>query len=287
MRILRTLGVGAVLAVVLGGCQSMRDGGTDEPVPTTPGVQTPGAEPPAEPPAEPGAPVLQIDVSGGFVPVGWDFSVVPQLTIYSDGRAIVHGPQILIYPGPALPNLQVSTADVDALITAARDAGLLAEPPDYGQPPIADVPTTFVTLRVDGQVYRHAAYALDPGPVPDEFGLTDEQVAARTALAEFVADANDLVATDSEPYAIQAFGFFAWPASEGGADPEPEPEVLPWPLDLALADATECTLVEAPDTATLLETLERASQTTRFSQDTIYDVFFRPLLPHETGCADL
>ena len=52
--------------------------------------------------------------------------------MYDDGRAIVRGPQIAIYPAPVLPNLQVeqlSAADLDALVDAARDAGLLATPP--------------------------------------------------------------------------------------------------------------------------------------------------------------
>lgn len=275
---MRTLSIAAA-ALLLAGCQSLRAGGTDEPVPDD---DAPGTEIPADP----GSPVLQVEVAGGFVPVGWDFANVPQLTVYSDGRAIVHGPQILIYPGPALPNLQESTADVDALVSAAQDAGLLADPPDYGQPMIADVPTTFVTLTVDGQTYAHAANALDieVGSAAD-LGITDEQMAARATLAEFVATAQGLVAPDSEPLAIEAFGFFAWPASET-TDDGLEPELLPWPLDLPLADASDCTLVEGSDAATLRETLASANQTTRFEDDGVtYDVFFRPLLPHETGCA--
>jgi hypothetical protein len=272
-------GAAAGVLLLLAGCQSLDRGGYGLPEDDTPGA-------PADPPAEAGAPVLQIDVSGGFVPVGWDFQAVPQLTIYEDGRAIVHGPQILIYPGPALPNLQVSNADVDAVVAAAREAGLL-EIPDYGQPMIADLPTTFVTLTVNGQTYRHAANALDLEPGSSDLGLTDTQMAARATLAEFVTAAHDLVDPDSEPLTIGAFGILAWPAAEA-IDPELEPQVLPWPLDLALADATECTLVEGSDAEALLDTLAEANQNTQFTQDGVtYDVFFRPLLPHESDCADL
>ncbi len=274
------ISIAAVALLLLAGCQSLDRGGYGLPDDDPPGG-------PADPPAEAGAPVLQIDVSGGFVLIGWDFAAVPQLTVYADGRAIVHGPQILIYPGPALPNLQVSTADVDALVAAARDAGLL-EVPDYGQPMIADLPTTFVTLTLNGQTYRHAANALDiEAPSAADLGITDEQMAARTALADFVAAAQDLVSPDSEPLPIEAFGVFAWPASEA-VDPEFEPQVLPWPLDLALADATECTLVEGADAEALLDTLVDANQRTQFTHDGVtYDVFFRPLLPHESDCTDL
>lgn len=274
--------------VLLTGCQSLR---ADEP-PAEPGTSgDPGA--PADPgtPADPGAPLLQIEVSGGFVPMGWDFSNVPQVTVYDDGRAIVHGPQILIYPGPALPNLQVGAADTEAILGAAYDAGLLSEQPDYGQPPIADAPTTFVTITVDGQTYRHAANALDivedGGMSAADLGLTEDQLAARNTLAGFVAEAQGLI-SDGESYEITGFGMFAWPAAEAGDQEEIEPQVLPWPLDQALADATECTTITGTDAVTLLETLAGANQLTQFEQDGVtYEVHFRALLPHEAGCDDL
>lgn len=283
------LALALAVAVVLAGCQSMRTGGTDEPVPDTPGAPTV--------PAEQDAPLLQIDVSGGFVMMGYDFATVPALTVYADGRAIAHGPQILIYPGPALPNLlerQLSQADLETLVGAAFEAGLLGEVPDYGQPPIADAPSTFVTITIDGQTYRHVANALDAaggGLSAAELGLTDDQLAARNTLAEFVADAQELVGADGEPYEITAFGIVAWSIvydAETTVEPDPAPEVLRWPLDLPLADAADCTLVEGADAATLLDTLTRANQITQFEQGgAIYEVHVRPLLPHETGCADL
>lgn len=269
----RPLAVVAVLLVA--GCQSMGAGG--DPVPDETGV-------PVDPqPAD--EPLLQIDVSGGYTLMGYDFSTVPNLTVYADGRAIVHGPQTLIYPGPALPNLLVTTTDPDALITAASDAGLLGDAVDYGQPSIADTATTFVTLTVDGQTYRHAANALDSGTTSD-LGLSAAQMSARTALAAFVAEIYELVGDEGEPYETTALAIMAWPV-DAEAVVEPAPQVLPWPLDLALADAADCTLVTGPDAATLLETLTNATQTTLFEQGARYEVHFRPLLPHETGCADL
>ena len=290
------------LAVTLAGCQGLQSDAGDEPVRDQP----PGVA------VDPDSPLLQIDLGGGFVMVGYDFSTVPQLTVYADGRVIVTGPQIEIFPAPALPNLQVeqlSEADVEALIAAAFDAGLLGEIPDYGEPLITDVPTTFVTLTVDGHQYVHAAYALGIGEgeamagdddlTPADLGITEEQLAARIALSTFIADANELVgsAGDGEFYEITAFGIFAMPATnvdEGLEDTEPEVQVLPWPLDLALADATECTLVDGADAQVLLETLAGANQATQFEQDgaayqagATYQVFFRPLLPHESGCEGL
>jgi len=279
------------LAVTLTGCQSLRDGNPSDPAPDD--DVTPGA------PADADAPLLQLDLSGGFVPIGYDFAVVPQLTIYPDGRAITHGPQILIYPGPALPNLQVvqlSDADVEALIDAARTAGLLGEAPDYGQPPIADAPTMFVTLVVNGQRYDHAveSYGMTEGLEGADdggMGLSEDERAARVAMAGFIERAQELVgsAGGEEPYVIEAFAFFALPAAESGdQEGELERQVLPWPLDLALADAAECTVASGADAQTLLETLADANTATQFEQDgAVYDVFFRPLLPHEDGCDGL
>ena len=292
------LGLAAVaMALALAGCQSLGNAPGD-----TPDAVVPGGAPDA------GAPLLQIEVSGGFVMMGYDFSRVPELTVYADGRAIVQGPQIAIYPAPALPNLQVeqlSEADVEALVAAARDAGLLAEPPVYGQPPIADAPSTFVRLTVDGRTYEHAANAL--GLVDGEgttgegavgaggsggSGMTEDERAARVALAGFVATANELVGAtgNGESYEITGFGVFAQPVPDGAGTTADglEIQVLPWPIDLALADAARCTVVDGEAAQTLLATLAGASSVTQFEQDGVtYNVWFRPLLPHESGCEGL
>jgi hypothetical protein len=288
-------GVAAVaLALTLVGCQSLGN--------------APGDDPPDDPIPGPAddAVLLQVEVSGGFVMMGYDFSRVPELTIYADGRAIVQGPQSVLYPSLVLPNLlveQLSEADVAALVAAARDAGLLAKPPSYGQPWITDVPTTFVRLTVDGRTYEHAAYALgffageeaadDVAPPAEESGITEAERAARVTLAGFIATANDLVGPtgDAEAYRIEALGVFAWAMllDAGGASAAViEPQVLPWPLDVSLADATECTLVDGDAAQTLLRVLAGATSGTLFEQDGLtYSVWFRPLLPHESGCAEL
>ena len=289
------LGLAAVaMALALAGCQSLGGGSGD-----TPDDVVPGGVPDA------GAPMLQIEISGGFVMMGYDFSRVPELTVYADGRAIVQGPQIAIYPAPALPNLQVeqlSEADVAALVAAARDAGLLAEPPVYGQPRITDVPTTFVTLTVDGRTYEHAANALgfvegegsmgEGAPPAGDSGMTADERAARVALAGFVATATDLVGAtgNGEPYEITAFGVFAQPVPDGAGTTADglAVQVLPWPLDVPLAAAAECTVVDGDAAQTLLKTLAGANTATQLEQDGVtYNVWFRPLLPHQSTCDGL
>lgn len=295
----------AAFALVLTGCASLSGGGT-----VAPGGDTSEETTSPPPTADPSAPLLQIEHKGGFVMMGYDFASVPELTVYSDGLAINHGPQIAIYPGPALPNLltqELSEEDIDALVTAARDTGLLSEI-DYGQPPIADAPTTYVTLTVDGETYVHAAESLGvtngatedrgdgealPGDEMD-YGLSEEQAAARAALSDFITEANEIVGLTGEgdPYDIPAFAVMARPAQQT-ADAAPGegdvvPQVVPWPLDVPLADAEECAVVDGDAAATLEETLVDANSITQFEQDGVtYDVWFRPLLPHEETCADI
>lgn len=251
--------------------------------------------------------VLQVHAAGGFVPWGYDFAAVPSLSVYADGTAIVHGPTTLEYPGKALPNLQVvhlPDGVLEEIVAAAADADLLAPGPDYGMPNVTDLPTTTVTIAVGGETFEHAAYALGAGPGETsaddegmfgggESGLTDEQSAARVALAQFVQRANELVGATGaeESYAISALGVMAMPidpATASGVEGI-DVQVLPWPVPAtALSGASQCALVEGADAQTLLATLAGANQLTQFEQDGVtYQVWFRPLLPHETGCADL
>lgn len=238
------------------------------------------------------APVLQISHAGGFVPRGWDFRAVPDLTLYADGTAISHGPQIMIYPGPALPALvmtQLDAADVDVVVDAARGAGLLEDAPDYGQPQITDMPTTFVTLRVDGAEHRHSAYALGAG---DDAVHEEDAAAARAALTGFLEEVRALVdPIEGEPFAPDRFAVLADPLADDAMQVEEgiDREVRAWPVDgVALADATECVTVDGEAGAALGAALAGANQLTAFEDDGVpYEVHARALLPHEAGCADL
>ncbi|MCL3860969.1 hypothetical protein [Actinotalea sp. K2] len=259
-------------------------------------------------------PLLQVSSSGGYTLFGTDFSTVAQLTVYPDGRAVTHGPQIAIYPPPALPSLQLHTlreADVDALVDLAREARLLADGPDYGSPPVADAPVTSVTLRVDGSTYLHEVDGLGVEGLEDTSlpGVSPQAREAREVLSTFVQDAQELVtaAADGVPYQPGSYAVLVLPVddvtSDDGAErngegngaaapPEPtapdRPTVLPWTVDgVTLADAGQCVLVTGDQARDLEDALADADLLTRFEQDdVVYDVWVRPLLPEEQGCAD-
>lgn len=305
-RMLIRSGLIVTLLLAAAGCGEAEGPGGPDPRDPDPGTGTDRPDGPDPAPAEPGDVVLQIDEAGGFVMPGHDFSTVPHLTVYADGRAITHGPQIMIWPPPALPNLQVaqlSEADMELLVDAAVAAGLTVEIPEYGQPAIADVPTTTVTITVDGVAYVHAANALgfdgggldggglDDGAPPDPLGLTESEVQARAALSEFVTTARDVVdstaAEQTSAYPITGFAIRAWQATDLGVelDGDVEIQVMDWPLDIELGSLEDCMIIADDDARTLLTMLTDADILTEYRQDEVqYQVFFRPLLPHESDC---
>ena len=103
---------------------------------------------------------------------------------------------IEIYPPPALPSLQSQTVDsagVDAIVTAAIDAGLdtAGDLTDMGSVAIADAPDTVFTLHADGidtTVRVYALMALQERPPT----MSKEEWEARVALNGLVEDLMDL-----------------------------------------------------------------------------------------------
>lgn len=247
-------------------------------------------------PTGPNEVVLRVETGGGFVPVEYNLTMVPEFTLYGDGRVIVTGPVIMIFPGPAMPNLQttvVSQETVQSIQQAAREAGLFETGFDYGRPGITDVATTTFTVNAGGQTYRSDVYAL--GMETGAGGLTMEQQQARGALSEFMGKLMGLTAfVDEEPtwesYDFEALAVYSR-ALDPAASPEPgiEPNLLTWPLaDLATAGEDvqpagyRRVVVSGDELETLKPLLDQATQITVWeSGGREYNLFFRPLLPDE------
>jgi hypothetical protein len=71
--------------------------------------------------------VVQVEWTGGFVPYEYLFTSLPLFTLLGDGRVIVQGPVTAIYPGPALPNLQVRSLTeegIQAVLFRLTESGL-------------------------------------------------------------------------------------------------------------------------------------------------------------------
>jgi hypothetical protein len=186
--------------------------------------------------------VLRVDVGGGFVPAQYHLRQLPSFSLFGDGTVITLGPQIEIYPGPALPNVLARSIDEDgiqAILRAADEAGLLGPDADYDHACVADLPTTTFTVVAGGRTHVVSAYALgfddgtstDPGAPPEDPsseepvssppdaagggapGSTGSAGTAQAAPPSVGSSASDLPATASDtPTTVPG-------TSEGGAAP--------------------------------------------------------------------
>jgi hypothetical protein len=254
----------------------------------------------ADPSSGPGIPaaaeglVLQVGYMGGFVTPAMLVARLPVVSIYADGRVITEGPVPAIYPGPALPNLQVQrieAGEVQDLVDRALDAGV-AESADLGTPPVADaLSTRFTVVTAEGTFVREV-YALSDSEPPGS-GLTPDQEAAREELSDLLGTLTAGFGTESEPYAPESVAAVASP----WVDPQddlPQPD-RPWPGPALPGDPTGgprtvgCVTATGGEAQAVLEAARSANATTAWvtGDGARWSVLFRPLLPHETDCADL
>jgi hypothetical protein len=285
----RPLAAGAlVLGLALSGCA--RFGAGSEPSPS------PSPTPP------PDSLVLRVETGGGFVAPSFALRQVPEFTLLADGRVITQGPQITIYPGPALPNLlmrSLTPEGVQAVVDAAREAGLDGPDHAYDRQTVADAPTTTFTFVDGGRTHVISVYALDVGgaPIADAGGSDEAQ--ARQALSEFRSKLFDLerwlpagsVGPESSFDADEVRVYVQEPAT---SDPTLAQEPVDWPLDDPLAtfgepvpdqQALRCGTVTGADLDTLRPLFEQSNELTPWrSEGRSYTLILRPLLPDESGC---
>ncbi|MDQ3733784.1 MAG: hypothetical protein M3400_07285 [Actinomycetota bacterium] len=242
--------------------------------------------------------LVSITSGGGFVPVEYNLRNLPQFLLLGDGTAIVGGVTIAIYPGPALQPLQsaiLSEGQIQELFTVADDAGLLAGEIDFGEPPVADAPTTTVEISVDGRTVTQSAYALDFSDDPS-FGLSEAEMAARAGLQSFIETAQGMVGSASAGYEPNGVVVYRLGPYEGPPADEPELDQPPqtWPIETAPAvptttepGAATCVVVSGPEVPTLLAALAEANELTPWliGSDPPARMVFRPLLPGDPGCA--
>lgn len=243
--------------------------------------------------------ILRVEYEGGFVPIEYQLGRAPSWSLYGDGRIVAEGPQMEIYPSPAVPNLLVRmlTEDgIQGILRATRDAGLMDGDADYPYPCVTDAATTVFTLTADGRTDVVSAYALGI----DEMPCRDADVEARKLLAAFQTKLGRLdgwLPTGSvapeQPFTPSAVRLFVHPY-EGPPDPALEQEAEQWPLDTPLGglgepvdgvDAYRCVVVQGEDAATFLAAAADASQLTPWrSAGERFSILIRPLLPDESGC---
>jgi hypothetical protein len=252
--------------------------------------------------------VVRVEWAGGFVPYESIFTSLPNFTLLGDGRVIVQGPVIEIYPGPSLPNLQVrqlTEEGVQSVLFRIAETGLFQESQSFNAATqfIADANSTIFTVSANDRLVVVDVYAL--GFLTDDAGspgtIPQAEREAHATLAELDADLQNLeswISPDDwatpawEAYQPEALRLLVGnidnePPNPDGLDSDPVPWPGPTPPD-QLGEASQvqdlrCGVVSGNEAATWLEALASANQLTRWSADGhLYRVTPRPLLPDES-----
>jgi len=254
-------------------------------------------------------PVLVVSAEGGFVPIDFMVRAMPAFVMLGDGRVFAQGAVPAIFPGPALPavNLrQLNPDGIQQVLRAVEQTGLFTQDLDLrgAAGMVADAPDTVFTLNAAGREVRVTVYALgmlspDTGVPP---GMGSAEVEAHrllSGLLEGLMTIDTSVTADGwtddgwRPWEPEAFRLYVRDVS-GDAPGETTPEdVRDWPADVDPAtfgeevalfgDGSRCAAVDGADAATWFTALAAASEITRWTTDGTdrWSVATRPLLPYE------
>jgi hypothetical protein len=242
--------------------------------------------------------VVRVEDVGGFVLPAALLTRLPTVSVYRDGRVITQGPQILIFPPPALPSVQVQRiwpADAYRLARLALTVGVGRL--DVGQLPDADAPTTRFTVRIGQAVRTTDVYALRDAFQP---GLTPLQRANRARLSRLITaltDPGSLLGRHrvgrQVPYRPRALAVVVQPWRPP-SDPVPGQRAMRWrgprlpgPPVGGLFNVRCVTVTGAALRRVLADAAPANTQTPWVSDGRRWSLDFRPLLPDERDCAGL
>ena len=241
--------------------------------------------------------VLRITSGGGLVPMNVLLTQTPWFALYGDGRIVVRGPATESYPGPLLPNLrqiQVTPAEIQKILAAADQAGLLGPDASFNATDIFDASSTSFTTIVDGKTHSIGAYALGyEGATMDA-----AMIEARKRLSGFEDKAGNMPTflgrevSDAGAYDATSMRIFTSPTDL--SDPASlTHQVVAWPLSVDPGTAgeatklpqTRCLVVTGSHLEAFLTVARTANTLTTWTLGAgRYSVFVRPLYPDETGC---
>jgi hypothetical protein len=191
--------------------------------------------------ANPAITQLKLTSGGGYTT--WQYNVGTLPIAWISGDTLLRG-----IPNETM-NPTVSKATQQSIKLRAREKlaellvgmGFAAEPLDFGQPGVSDMPTTTLEFVLDGKTYRQDAYALgfgqddaDSDSVAD-LGFNDEQEKNRANFQELVEMLRDPVNSYgkeniSEPTDFKPTSYVLWGQLLTGTDPDAGDQVK-WPHD--------------------------------------------------------
>lgn len=262
----KTIGLLAATALVIAACGQESDIGS---------------------PDDPDAAVLQVRSEGGFAPVEFVLGRGPTYTLLADGRLLYQGPSIAIYPGPLVPQYQISQISedqMDSVLDLVDEIGLPGmddeRDDEHGQT-VADATTEVVIYWDANGEHRYSVYALGivPGPKnPATKAFSDllimlDSLTASSHAGAFQPDRVQVIAGPSSP-------------DQSGAD------IRDWPLDNTdfadwkkLPNGWQCKVHDAD----ILDSFAGALQDTQWTNPDPAGngnliLLVRPLHPGEPDC---
>lgn len=239
-------------------------------------------------PDDPDAVVLTVTSEGGFVPVEFNLDRMPRHVLTADRSLYNQGPTTEEFPGPILPNVQVTTVDEDTyrevmdLVDGLGLADIEERVDDTGSDRIADASTEFITYYDDDGAHRYGFYALGMAGG----GSTDRLLASE--IVEILDQAT--LTGDSRTYQPERLQVAAGPPMEVD---EANRTIEEWPLAISFTEMEEwgmgwrCTGFTGPEVSELVEVFFSANQATVWEEgDDRFAIRARPLLPGETACGN-
>jgi hypothetical protein len=227
-------------------------------------------------------------------------AAIPMTSVYGDGTwvKVAHVSSYRI-GAAALPALSpatrgtMSVGTLDGLLSAARDAGLVAGGDREYMPPgdlTLDYPETHVTVTAGGSTSRTFVYGL-----ATHFDSLGPKVnAERAGIADFLDRLDAAIrGTASAPYVAASVRVWTKPFADGAFAPAQTP--VAWPLADGLqafrarsaGDTVTCGVLTGPDATAVLAAAAKATDRTPWtSGGERFTVILRPLLPGESGCAE-
>lgn len=245
--------------------------------------------------------LVRVAFEGGFVAPEWTYRSLPSFSLYGDGRLVLPGVQMELYPGPALPAISTRTVTEEGIQTTLDEVlrliqGVPDEMLDMGSVGLADVPTTVITVHAGGVDRTIKAYGLSELTERPE-RMSDEEFRARGRLQELVTKLGGLETwlpdgSLGPETTYEGSGARLFVSEYQKVDLPQEP--MTWPLrdnldrfgDVAAgSDTYRCGVVEGADWTTVREAASRANELTPWTEaGTRFSILFRPLLPDESGC---
>ena len=244
--------------------------------------------------------IMSLTEGGGNVPISYRLTHMPEFALYGDGRIIVQGPVIEIYPAPLLPNLRVlhvTPDEIQKVLAAADAAGLLGPDARFDATGVYDLDSSVFITTVAGRTHRISAYALYA-----QFKADDPAVnAARAGLMTYREKITDLSkflgrqVSDEEVYEPSSMRVFVAPTDATDSQGTTR-QVVDWPLALDPATAGEqignatfrCIALGGVDLAAFVTVAKTANGLTVWKASSgRYSVLIRPNFPDESGCGSV